>query len=160
MDLWRWQKTDRKKEIRKTVAIRERERERERNRVARDHVCTRIRAARPMPLVRHCCGLIKDRCDPWKSQITGRSREYFPISWRTGRARRVRIITNLPSFRSEILPVTIFALFNCLVKYNIVNFHPWVILRSTWRIIWWIKKVQSEINAMLLVKRFARSLRL
>lgn len=33
-----------------------------------------------VPLVRHCYGLIKKRRDPWKSRITGRLREYFPIS--------------------------------------------------------------------------------
>lgn len=36
-------------------------------------------------LVRHCYGLIKESCDPWKSRITGRLREYFPISRRVER---------------------------------------------------------------------------
>jgi hypothetical protein len=71
-----------------------------------------------MPLVRHCYGLIKERRDPWKSRITGRLREYFPISWRVERRVGKELSRTKYHPVDEISRKAMFAAFNCPGKYN------------------------------------------
>lgn len=70
-------------------------------------------------LVRHCYGLIKERCDPWKSRITGRSRKYFPISRRVERRVGKELSRMCVHYlNGEILRKMMSAAFDRLVKYN------------------------------------------
>lgn len=71
-----------------------------------------------MALVCHCYGLIKERRDPWKSRITGRLREYFPIRQRVERRVGKELSRTKYHTVDEILHKAMFAVFNCLGKYN------------------------------------------